>query len=252
MNRRSPGSTLVGAAIGLLLGLAAAPAAADLRLSFHGGHITIEASNVPLREILAEWSRLGGTRIVGLEKVAGPPVTLTLTDQPESRALEVLLRPLAGYLAAPRHDPRTGASVYDRVFLLPTSVASAAPPQVTRPPMFRPPPQPFPDPIDLANQDAVREPAVVEETPVLDPDGQQVPPNPAIPPDPAIPPNPAMFGDPRSRPAPGGLLQPPDMPLDPNAMPAEAAPAAPTGPLTSPRPGVLPLPQQPQGQQPRR
>ena len=249
MNRRSSGSTLAGAALGLLLVLAAAaPAAADLRLSFHEGRVTIEASDVPLREILAEWSRLGGTRIVGLERVVGPPVTLTLTDQPESRALEVLLRPLAGYMAAPRRDPRTGASVYDRVFLLPTSVASPAPPQVNRPPAFRPPPpQPFPDPIDLANQDEVREPAVMEGTPVLDPNGQQGDPGGQ-----EVPPNPALFGAPGSRPAPGGLLQPPDMPADPNAGPAEAAPAGPTGPLTSPRPGVLPVPQPQQGQRPRR
>ncbi|HEX7085692.1 MAG TPA: hypothetical protein VF198_04975 [Vicinamibacterales bacterium] len=241
MHRRSSGSTLGGAAIGLLLILAAAPAAADLRLSFHAGRVTIEASDVPLRQILAEWSRRGGTRIVGLEKVAGPPVTLTLTDLPEARALEVLLRPLAGYLAAPRRDLGTGASVYDTVFLLPTSVAAPAPPQAYRPPTFRPPPpQPFPDPIDLANQDEVREPAVVEETPVLDPNGGQ-----------QTPPNTPEFGAPGPRPAPGGLLQPPDMPTDPNAAPAEAAPADPTGPLTSPRPGVLPLPQPSQGQQQR-
>lgn len=225
--------------MGLLLALAAAPAAADLRLSFHDGRVTIEATNVPLRQILAEWSRLGGTRIVGLEQVSGPPVTLTLTDQPEARALEVLLRPLAGYLAAPRRDPRTGASVYDRVLLLPTSVASTAPQPVTRPPVARTPPPPaFPDPIDLANQEQqMYEPAVMEDTPVLGPDGQPVPPAPPA------------FRDPRQRPTPPELLQPPGMPPDPNAAPADVPPA-PTGPLTSPRPGVLPLPQPPQGQQP--
>ena len=57
---------------------------------------------MPLRQILAEWAKVGGTRIVNAERVTGPPVTLSCSKVPEQQALAVLLRSVAGYLAAPR------------------------------------------------------------------------------------------------------------------------------------------------------
>jgi hypothetical protein len=236
---------LLRSAVCFVFVLAATPARADLRMSFDGGRVTIEATNVPLRQILAEWARLGRTRIDGLEGVSGQPLTLTLTDEPEARALEVLLRPLAGYMAAPRRAPAHGASVYDRVLLLPTSVASAAPPAVQRrpPPLLQPPPAPFPDPTALANEepgDASDGPA---EIPVFDPDGNARRRR-------ALPP---QLGDPNQQALPdppGGIpLQPPQEPVDPDAPPdaaGEGPATEPALPLTSPRPGVLPLPKQQQ------
>lgn len=232
---------LLRSAACLVLILAASPARADLRMSFDGGRVTIEATNVPLRQILAEWARLGRTRIDGLEQVSGRPLTLTLTDELESRALEVLLRPLAGYMAAPRRGPADGASVYDRVLLLPTSVASAAPPAVQRrpPPLLQPPPAPFPDPTALANEEPGDAADGSEETPVFDPDGTARPRRVL----------PRELGDPSQQALPdppGGIpLQPPQESGDPDA-PQDAAGdgpvTAPAVPLTSPRPGVLPLP----------
>src|SRR5690606_8195773 len=112
-------------ALTVVLALAAPAAAQQLSLTFNNGLVSLQASNVPVRTILAEWSRLGGTEVLNGEKVAGNPVTLHLTDVPEKQALEIILRNVAGYMAAPRQASSAGASGYDRILVMPTSSAPA-------------------------------------------------------------------------------------------------------------------------------
>ncbi len=88
--------------------LAGPAAAAELRLEIANGLVTIVATDTPLRQILAEWAKVGGTRFVNAERVAGPPVTIQLQQIPEQQALAILLRSVAGYLAAPRRAGGTG------------------------------------------------------------------------------------------------------------------------------------------------
>lgn len=111
--------------------LVAAPASAQaLKLSFSDGRVSIEATSVPIRAILNEWAKLGGTKVVGAERIAGAPLTLTLVDVPEAQALDIVLRSVAGYLAAPRGTV-AGASIYDRILVM---AASATPsPATARP-----------------------------------------------------------------------------------------------------------------------
>ena len=105
--------------------LAAAPAGAQsLKLAFKGGRVSVDAAAVPVRTILNEWAKLGGTKIVGAERIAGAPLTLKLDDVPESQALEIILRSVAGYMAAPR-GAMPGASMYDRILVLATSSGPA-------------------------------------------------------------------------------------------------------------------------------
>jgi hypothetical protein len=72
---------------------------------------------------------------VNLDKIPGGPVTLELTDVPEAKALEVLLRSLSGYIAAPRATEAANLSRYDRIVVVPTlasdrpALAAAPPPQ---------------------------------------------------------------------------------------------------------------------------
>lgn len=117
--------------------VAVLPASAQqLKLVFNDGRVSVDATNVPVRTILVEWAKLGGTKVIGGERVTGSPLTLKLEDVPESQALEIVLRSVAGYLAAPRRATATpGASMYDRILVLATS---AAPP----PPAARPTPNP--------------------------------------------------------------------------------------------------------------
>lgn len=108
--------------------LFAAPAGAQqVSLEIKDGRVNLETKGATLRTILTEWEKVGGTRIVGVEKVTGAPLTLTLEDVSEREALEVLMRDVAGYMAAPRAaSAEAGASVYDRIMVLASSSAPAA------------------------------------------------------------------------------------------------------------------------------
>ena len=108
------------------LACAGSAGAQNLTLEFRDGKVTLDAANVPVRTILSEWARLGGTRVVGGERVAGAPLTIHLESVPEAQALEIVLRNVAGYMAAPRSAASTGASQYDRILVLATSSAPAA------------------------------------------------------------------------------------------------------------------------------
>src|SRR5918999_2939413 len=96
-------------------GVATTAAAGELTLTMANGRVTVIAKDVPLRQILAEWARVGNTRMVNAEKLMGGPLTLQLVDVPEKEALDILLRSAAGYMTAPRAQGVTGGSLYDRV-----------------------------------------------------------------------------------------------------------------------------------------
>ena len=110
----------------VLCAVAAVPASAQLQLEFKEGRVTIDATSVPPRTILNEWAKLGDTRIIGAERIAGSPLTLKLIDVSEAQALEIILRSVAGYMAAPRGPASKGASMYDRILVMATSTPPPA------------------------------------------------------------------------------------------------------------------------------
>jgi len=116
--------------LAMSLALAVPAAAQQLTLTFNNGLVTVDAAAVPVRTLLAEWAKKGGTKVVGAERVTGAPLTVKLIDVPEAQALEVVLRSVAGYMAAPRSTGE-GASIYDRILVMATS--SAPPPAAARP-----------------------------------------------------------------------------------------------------------------------
>ena len=113
---RWPGSFVAAA---LVVGIAGPSSAGQVQLAIHGGLVTLNAKDATLREIFAEWARVGQTRVVNGETVTGGPVTLQLTDVPERQALETLLRSAAGFIAAARSVPQPSLSTYDRIVLMP-------------------------------------------------------------------------------------------------------------------------------------
>jgi hypothetical protein len=114
--------------------------AAELKLDIHDGKVTLDARDVTVRQILTEWARVGQTRILNLERAGSGPVTLQLAAVPERQALDIILRSLSGYLAAPRAAGSAGASTYDRILILAsTSVVSAPRSQVPATPGRTPP-----------------------------------------------------------------------------------------------------------------
>jgi hypothetical protein len=235
----------------LLLVFASAATAQSVTVEFNNGQVSLRAQNAPIRAILAEWARRGGATIVNGERVTGAPVTLELIGIPERQALDIVLRSVAGYMLAPRRAGTTGASMFDRILILPTSAAprpappTAAPPSafgaprplVPQPQVLRQPPQaaaPVDDPSDDADQDTVTE----------------VPTPRAAPPRivrPGVPPQP-LGPEPQ-------IVVPDETDDDPPTATPGAAPT-PGNPFGVPfgssgAPGVVtPVPQQPQQQRP--
>lgn len=131
-------SRIIVAALLVLVGAASASAQV-LSLEFHDGRVKLIAENVPVSRILAEWARLGGTKIVNGERMPGAPVTLQIVDVPERQALETILRGAAGYMVSARETtPPPGASAFDKILVLPTTTRAAAAASPQPPP---PPPQ---------------------------------------------------------------------------------------------------------------
>ena len=137
--------------------LAGAPAFADVQVTMQDGKVSVVAKDATLRQIMAEWARVGQTKVINVDRIPGGPITLELHGVPEDRALEILMRSLSGYLAAPRAIPSPTLSKFDRIVVMPTvaaarqpaAAASAAPAPVFQPtPTFQPPPAQAEEPDD--------------------------------------------------------------------------------------------------------
>ena len=218
-----------------LVALLPASASADVSLQLRDGRVTLVARRASLQQVLGEWARKGRTRIVNLERLGGPALTLQLTDVPEQKALAILLRSAAGYIAAPRSVAMADASMYDRILILPTSTAAMAAPPAARPRLTVAPPM-MPDPTELANGEG-EDPNAAEESP--QPDPQQRQPPVFTPPNAQQPAQEQDDSDPQTeQPATPGVLATPGI-----------TPATAPGQFTTPTPGVLPPP--PPAAQPR-
>jgi len=161
-------------ALAALFTALAGPAHAQqtVKLQFDGGQVTLSAQNAPVRTILAEWAKLGGATIINGDRVAGPPVTLELAGVPERQALDIVLRSVAGYIVAPRPAGSTGASAFDRIMILPTSVAPRTPAPAAaaaggRPPIVRPGVMRPPDPNGAAIEGGIDLPDPLEDPSAL-------------------------------------------------------------------------------------
>jgi hypothetical protein len=125
----------------LLLGWASPSSAQTVKLEFRDGLVNLSAQNAPLRAILAEWTRLGGTKIVNGERIPGAPLTIQLTGVSERQAIDVLLRSAAGYIAGPRQDGSNAPSTFASIMILPSSAAPGRPAATTTFAQPRPQPQ---------------------------------------------------------------------------------------------------------------
>ena len=95
---------------------------ADVRVSFHDGQVSIVAKDATIGQILAEWAKIGQTKIVNVERIPGAPLTLQLENVSEQKALDVVLREWTGYMAAPRAVAVPNASRFDRIIVVPASI----------------------------------------------------------------------------------------------------------------------------------
>ena len=102
----------------MALSLPLAAEAGPLRMAFHSGAVSIDADAVSLHAILDEWSRVGGTRVDGIETLSDAVITLHVAAMPEGEALAAVLNGRNGYATAPRRPGEAGASLFARIVLL--------------------------------------------------------------------------------------------------------------------------------------
>ena len=230
--------TLLIAALSFVV---AAPAGAQqLKVSFNEGLVSVDANAVPVRQILNEWAKQGGTKVVGVDRITGAPLTIKLINVPESRALEVILRSVAGYMAAPRASG-TGASMYDRILVMATSTAPP-PATVARPAAPNP---------GMAGTQRFVPPR--QQQPPDDAEDDEDDPNPPNPPVFTFPQQPGMVQPGLTNTMPPGSGQPmivnPANGGVPNITVNPAQPAYPTTmPVGSPTPGMINAPPPQPGQ----
>jgi hypothetical protein len=221
--------------------LAVSTAGADVRVTMKNGRVSLVAKDATLRQILDEWARVGQAKFVNVERIPGGPVlSIELSNMSEQQALDVLLRSVSGYLLAPRGVPSPNLSQFDRIIVMPTSVA----PRVT------------------AGAPAGGPPAagVVFQPPQLAP-GAEEDDRPSI----AAPRGPVFGTYPQSGPPtdqqalPPGVFPPPPQPPMPAAFPGAPTGQAPAGapgstpggtaaPMGTARPGEVLQPPQPRPQ----
>jgi hypothetical protein len=125
-----------------------------VKVEFQMGKVTLVAKDAPLRAILNEWSRVGGTKLINPERVTGGPLTLELTAMPERQALDILLRDVGGFMVGPRNSLVPGVSAYDRLLIVSgaggRAVQTPAPPPAFTPvqPVRRAGPVELPQPVE--------------------------------------------------------------------------------------------------------
>jgi hypothetical protein len=234
----------------LALTLVSTAASADVKLTIDNGRVSIVAKDATVRQILTEWARVGQTKVVNVERIPGGPQTIELTNVSETEALELLLRSISGYIAAPRATPAGAhASQFDRIVVMPTAAAPRAPVSASAapPPSQQMTPQMMPQQLvdDDADDDRPQPPVAMPPGPprgpvfnqfpqpqVVGPQGQPLPQpyNPAQPPigapPVAAPPQPsAQPGAPFGGVAVPGMVAP--APTPPGQQPGQIQPGQP-------------------------
>lgn len=210
---------------------AATTASADVQLTMQNGHVSIVAKDATVRQILTEWARVGHTKIVNVERIPGGPITLELNNVAEAQALDILLRTVSGYIAAPRPADAVDANLsqFDRIIVMPTLASARPAASSAPPPVFQPTPQ-FnqPHPVDDDTDDdqpAPNVPVPPNRGPVFSTFPQQQQPQPMpINPQTGQPFNP-QTGQPVTPPEPATYPSQPTAPFGGVAVPGMVAPA---------------------------
>jgi hypothetical protein len=99
LRRRAVTVATVVAAAALCLGASVATdARQSVKIAFGEGRVSLVAEEALVSDVLAEWSRVGKTEIVGAELVEKRRVTVVLEDVSEGEAIEAMLGKAFGFV----------------------------------------------------------------------------------------------------------------------------------------------------------
>ena len=79
--------------------------------------VTLDARDATLREVLSEWERVGGMKVLNAEVLGERRVTLQLNAVAEREALDIVLRDLAGYVLGLRAASANALSEFGTLVL---------------------------------------------------------------------------------------------------------------------------------------
>jgi hypothetical protein len=79
--------------------------------------VTLDARDATLREVLSEWERVGGMKLLNAEVLDDRRVTLQVSAVGEREALDILLRDLGGYVLGVRGAGASGGSQFGTLVL---------------------------------------------------------------------------------------------------------------------------------------
>ena len=217
---KTPRFLTLGAVALAFAAAASSTASADVRLTIQDGRVSLIAKDATLRQILAEWAKVGQIKIVNAERVPGGPLTVQFTNAPEQQVLDTLLRSITGYVAQPRENAVANLSRFDRIVVMPTVATQASTPTASVPaPTFPQPGNPT-----FQQQQAIMPDDQEDDRPA-----------------PARGPVFNTFPQPQVTPVQSGVMGPPPTGVPPGVMP-------PNGPLMLPAPAPTGSGQQPTAQ----
>ena len=108
-------SIFVSALLLAATGAVAAPRPGSILVRFEQGRVSVVATDACAADILAEWSRVGNTEIIGADRLSGRSLTLALTGVDESKALEEILGSGYGFVGSIRTAPDAAVSRFTRL-----------------------------------------------------------------------------------------------------------------------------------------
>jgi len=144
----------------------AVPAArADIQFSIRDGRVVLVANNATIADIMAAWAKVGRTKIINADKIPSDVVTLELRNVSERQVLDILLRTTSGFIAALREVDDPTASLFDRIVIMPPSVAPPPPVNASAPPAYpRMPAAPPPSAVSLPEPPVAPVQAAADDT----------------------------------------------------------------------------------------
>ena len=145
--------------------LAVPTARADIQISIHDGRVVLVANNATIADIMAAWAKVGRTKIINADKIPRDVVTLELRNVSERQVLDILLRTTSGFIAALREVDDPTASLFDRIVIMPPSVAPPPPVNASAPPAYpRMPAAPPPSAVSLPEPPVAPVQAAADDT----------------------------------------------------------------------------------------